>query len=68
MRDGSVMPAVGPPCVPGFEGATADVAHYLPGKNPYVDELTAKFGVPRDAALGHAATLYPDYRKTMGRR
>ena len=68
IRDGSVMPTVGPPCVPGFEGAVTEVPHFLPGRNPYVSELTEKFGVPADAALGHAETLYPDYRSKMGRK
>jgi len=66
-RDGSVMPAIGPPCVPGFEGATGELPHFLPGKNPYVDELTKKHGVPSDAVLGHAETLYPEYLRTMRR-
>ena len=64
-RDGSVMRSIGPPCVPGFEGATGEVPHFLPGRNPYVDELTKAHGVPRDAVLGHAETLYPDYLRRM---
>jgi hypothetical protein len=64
-RDGSVMRIVGPPCVPGFEGASGEVPHFLPGKNPYVDELTKAFGVPSDAVLGRAETLYPEYRRKM---
>jgi hypothetical protein len=64
-RDGSVMRPVGPPCVPGFEGATGEVPHFLPGRNPYIGELTKAYGVPEAAVLGHAETLLPDYRKTM---
>jgi hypothetical protein len=30
-----------------------------------VDEMTKKFGVPREAALGAPETLYPEYRKKM---
>jgi hypothetical protein len=54
---------VGPPCVSTFEGSTVETApHYLPEKNPFVDEMTAKYGVPRDAAVGKPETLYPEYR------
>ena len=67
-RDGSVMRPIGPPCVPGFEGATGEVPHFLPGRNPYVGELTKAYGVPADAVLGHAETRYPDYRRKMPAR
>lgn len=58
---------VGPPCVSGYEGRPPgeSVPHYLPEKNPFVDELTRLFGLPRDAVLGEPATLYPDYRKKI---
>jgi len=55
---------IGPPCVTTYEGGTGDsVPHYLPEKNPFVDEMTEKYGVPRPAALGFPETLYPEYRK-----
>jgi hypothetical protein len=57
---------IGPPCVSINEatiGATAP--HYLPEKNPFVDEMTTKYGVPRDAAVGKPETLYPEYRKKL---
>ena len=57
---------IGPPCVTTYEGTTSQTApHYLPEKNPFVDEMTTKFGVPRDAAIGKPETLYPEYRKTI---
>jgi hypothetical protein len=58
---------VGPACIAVFEGTTPgeSVAHYVPEKNPFIDEMTKKFGVPRDAALGMQETLYPEYRKKM---
>jgi hypothetical protein len=58
---------VGPPCVTTFEGTTPgnEVPHYLPGKTPYVDELTKKFGIPREAVLGYPETLYPEYRQKI---
>jgi hypothetical protein len=56
---------IGPPCVPGYEGQSGDVPHYLPGTNPFVDELTTLYGIPRDAVLGGTTTMYPEYRKTI---
>jgi hypothetical protein len=56
----------GPPCVTAFEATTRETApHYLPEKNPFVDEMTKKYGVPRDAATGKPETLYPEYRKKI---
>ena len=56
----------GPPCVTTFEGSTVQSApHYLPEKNPFADEMTTKYGVPRDAAVGKPETLYPEYRKKI---
>jgi hypothetical protein len=50
-----------------FEGTTPgnEVPHYLPGKTPYVDEMTKKFGIPREAVLGYPETLYPEYRQKI---
>jgi hypothetical protein len=63
------MSSTGPPCVSTFEGNTGETApHYLPEKNPFIDEATAKYGVPRDAAIGKPETLYPEYRKVMAPR
>ena len=61
------MPPIGPPCITTFEGVDpgASVPHYLPEKNPFVDELTKKYGVPRDAVIGMPETLYPEYRKKL---
>jgi hypothetical protein len=57
---------IGPPCLTTYEGSTAQTApHYLPEKNPFVDEMTTKYGVPRDAAIGKPETLYPEYRKKI---
>jgi hypothetical protein len=56
---------VGPPCVTTYEGrAPGDgVPHYLPEKNPFVDEMTMRYGLPKEAVLGFGETLYPEYRK-----
>jgi hypothetical protein len=57
---------VGPPCVTTYEGGTpGTVPHYLPEKNPFVEEMTKKFQVPREAVLGFPETLYPEYRKKV---
>ena len=57
---------VGPPCVAGFEGtSSASVPHYLPGENPSIDELMTVYHIPREAALGGAETMYPEFRKKL---
>jgi hypothetical protein len=57
---------IGPPCVSTVEATPRETApHYLPEKNPFVDEMTAKYGVPRDAATGKPETIYPEYRKKI---
>jgi hypothetical protein len=57
---------IGPPCQPGYEGVAAGrVPHFLPGQNPSVGELTSLYGIPRTAILGGAATMYPEFRKTI---
>jgi len=46
------------------------VPAYLPGKNPFLYEFAARYGVPPQAALGGAETMYPQYMeklKTMKR-
>ena len=57
---------IGPPCITVSEATTREsVPHYLPEKNPFVDEMTTRYNVPRDAVLGYPETLYPEYRKKM---
>ena len=41
------------------------VPHYLPGENDLIQEFTSQHGVPREAALGHRETLYPEYATTL---
>lgn len=46
------------------------VPAYLPGQNPYLTEFAARYGIPPQAALGGAQTMYPEYMeklKTMQR-
>ena len=56
------------PCEPVVEVANrplgddhVDVPHYLPGQNPFVNEFATQFGIPLDATLGGAETMYPEY-------
>ncbi len=41
------------------------VPHYLPGQNPEADHMTRDLNVPKEAAMGYAETLYPEYRKKI---
>jgi hypothetical protein len=53
----------GPPCIVGDEGVESGrVPHYLPGQNPFVDEMKKRYGIPVEAAMGGAETMYPEYR------
>jgi hypothetical protein len=38
------------------------VPHYLPGKNPFTEEMMKYYGIPPEAAMGGAETMYPEYR------
>jgi len=55
------------PCIRGYEGGPSEgsVAQYLPGQNPFIGELTNLYHIPREAVLGGAETMYPDYRKKL---
>src|SRR5437763_6422024 len=41
------------------------VPHYLPGQNPEADYMTRTYNIPKEAAMGYAETLYPEYRKKI---
>jgi len=58
---------IGPPCISTFEGRQPgeSVPHFTPEDNPFVDELTKMFHLPREVVLGYAETLYPEYRKKI---
>jgi hypothetical protein len=62
----SPLDSMGPPCIQGDEGIKeGDVPHYLPGKNPFLGEYTKDYGIPEDAVMGGAETMYPEFRKKM---
>ena len=39
-----------------------EVPHYLPGENPFLSEFATQHGIPLEAALGGADTMYPEYQ------
>ena len=41
------------------------VPHNLPGQNPQEFFISKAYNIPQDAAMGHAETLYPEYRKKL---
>ena len=43
------------------------VPAHLPGTNPFLHEVADWYGLPADATRGGAITMYPEYRKTMGK-
>ncbi len=63
------VPAVSNPCNPETEVArfseTGTVPHYLPGQNPFVNELTKFYNIPEETILGGAETMYPEYRRRL---
>ena len=50
--------------IPSIED-TGIVPHQIQGKNPEADYMIRTFNMPKDAAMGYAYTLYPEYRKTI---
>jgi hypothetical protein len=50
--------------VPAAPGAVPNI---LPGKNTALTEVADWYGLPREATLGGAETLYPEYRLKMSK-
>jgi hypothetical protein len=50
--------------IPSLED-TGGVPHYLPGQNPEEDYMVRMFNIPKEAAMGNAYTLYPEYRQKL---
>jgi hypothetical protein len=44
---------------------TGMVPHQIPGQNPEADFMTRMFNLPKEAAMGYAETLYPEYRRKV---
>lgn len=55
------------PCLPAVEveRAKGAVPHHLPGQNPYISEFAAEHGLPLEAAMGGADTMYPEYQQKL---
>jgi hypothetical protein len=55
------------PCemVQEVERPKGDVPHILPGANTFLNEFPTKHGLPAEAAMGGAETMYPEYRKKL---
>ena len=53
-------------CITTFEGTSpGEVPHYSPDRNPFIDEMSKKYRLPREVVLGYPETLYPEYRQKM---
>ena len=51
--------------LPHLHENPALVPHYLPGKNPSINEVTERYNIPLEAVLGGPETMYPEYRKKL---
>ena len=43
------------------------VPNYLPGENPFLGEFASKHGIPVEAVLGGAETMYPEYQLKLNK-
>ena len=63
------LPPTPAPCMPEAEiprlAGSGVVPHILPGKNPFIDEMTKMYHIPRQTVLGGADEMYPEYRKRL---
>jgi len=41
------------------------VPHYLPGRNPFLDEFGKKYNIPTEATLGGAPSMYPELARKI---
>jgi hypothetical protein len=49
--------------IPGRDPAY--VPHYLPGRNPYLEDFAVRVGVPVEAMRGGPETMYPEYARRV---
>jgi hypothetical protein len=50
------------PCTAVFEGLESGrVPHFLPGENPFLKDIRARYGAPADSPTGGAETMYPGF-------
>lgn len=57
------------PCVPSVQSTVqrGSVPNFLPGKNAQATVFADRYGLPMEAALGGAQTMYPEYQPTLNR-
>lgn len=66
LEHGPSLPMNGQPCIQTDEGvAEGAVPFYWPGENPSLNDMTKQYGIPLDAVLGGAETMYPEYREKL---
>jgi hypothetical protein len=54
------------PCTSVYEGLEKGaVPHYLPGENPYLKDVRARYGLQPGAPTSGPQTMYPEYQKTL---
>jgi hypothetical protein len=66
---GGATTATNPPCFPSSEIPSMDapgtVPHFVPGTNPFVEEFASRVNLPREAIMGGAESMYPEFRKKL---
>jgi len=54
------------PCTAVFEGLEkGHVPHFLPGENPFLKDIRARYGVSASAPTGGVETMYPEYEAKL---
>lgn len=55
------------PCIPvvALVHEPGHIPHHLPGQNPELHLFAERHRIPFEAAMGGAATMYPEYMQTM---
>ena len=43
------------------------IPHHLPGTNPHLQEYQTNHGIPAEAAMGGAETMYPEYKQKIAK-
>lgn len=57
---------VGDPCIPSFEGVSeTQVPFTVPGDTSLLHIVPDTYGIPTQAAMGGAETMYPEYRDRL---
>jgi hypothetical protein len=51
------------PCTSVYEGLEkGQVPHFMPGENPFLKDIRARYGLPVDGRTGGPETMYPEFR------